>query len=70
MAWEEPAQDHETPNQLTPTKPLLNARAGQDNPDAKNLECQYDSDEPHRKKKKTQLETKKGGAAPDSVYPY
>jgi hypothetical protein len=53
-------QDPEKPNLVTPTKPPLNAVASQDNPDAENSECQYDSDhEPHRKKKKTQVETKK-----------
>ncbi len=57
--WEESAQDPETPNPVTPTKPPRNAGAGQDNSDAENSECQYDSDEPFRKKKKTRVETKK-----------
>jgi hypothetical protein len=57
--WEESAPDPETPNPVTPTKLPLNARAGQDNQDAEILECQYDSDEPVRKKKKTRTETKK-----------
>jgi hypothetical protein len=35
------------------------ARACQDNPDAEKSECQYYSDEPHSKNKKTQVETKK-----------
>ncbi len=46
-------------NPVTPTKPPRNAGAGQDNPDAQNSECQYDSDEPQRKKKEAQVETKK-----------
>jgi hypothetical protein len=45
--------DPETPNPVTPTKQQRNAGAGQDDPDAENLECQYDSDEPFRKKRKT-----------------
>jgi hypothetical protein len=57
--WEESAPDPETPNPVTPIKPQRNAGAGQDNPDAQNSECQYDSGEPHRKKKKTRVETKK-----------
>jgi hypothetical protein len=57
--WEESAPDPETPNPVTPTKPPRNAGVGQDNPDAKYSECQYDSDEPLRKKKKTRTETKK-----------
>ncbi len=51
--------DPETPNPVTPTKPPRNARAGHDNPDAEISECQHDSDEPFRKKKKTQTEIKK-----------
>jgi hypothetical protein len=57
--WEESVPDPETPNPVTPTKPPRNAWAGQDNPDAENLECQYDSDEPFLKKRKTLTETKK-----------
>jgi hypothetical protein len=57
--WEESAPDPKTPNPVTPTKPPRNAGAGQDNPDAEISECQYDSDEPFRKKKKTRVETKK-----------
>jgi hypothetical protein len=67
--WEESAQDPETPNPVTPTKPQHNAGAGQDNPDADNSECQYDSDEPHRKKKKTSRD-KEAGAAPESLCAY
>jgi hypothetical protein len=58
-AWEESAQDHETPNPVTPTKSPCNAGGGQDNSDAENLECQYDSDELFRKQKKMRVETKK-----------
>ncbi len=57
--WEESEQDPETPNPVTPTKAQRNAGASQDNPDAENSECQYDSDEPLCKKKKTLVETKK-----------
>jgi hypothetical protein len=57
--WEEFAPDPETPNPVTPTKPPHNAGAGQDNPDAEISECQYDSDESFRKKKKMLVETKK-----------
>jgi hypothetical protein len=57
--WEESAQDPETPNLVTPTKPQRNARAGHYNPDAENSECQYNSDEPRRKQKKKRVETKK-----------
>ena len=57
--WEESAPDPETPNPVTPTKPQRNAGAGQDNPDAEISECQYDSDEPFRKKRKSRTETKK-----------
>ncbi len=59
--WEEsaPDSDPETPNPVTPTKLPRNAWAGQDNPDAENSECQYDSDEPFRKIKKTRVEIKK-----------
>ena len=56
---EESAPDPETSNPVTPTKPPRNAGAGQDNSDAEISECQYDSDEPFRKKKKTRVETKK-----------
>ncbi len=56
--WEESAPDPETPNPVMPTKPPRKAGAGQDNQDAENSECQYDSYEPFRKKKKTQTETK------------
>jgi hypothetical protein len=49
----------ETPYPVTPTKLPHNAGGGQDNPDAENSECQYESDEPHSKKKKTRVETKK-----------
>ncbi len=59
--WEESAPDHETSNPVTPTKPPRNARAGQDNPDAENSECQYNSDELFRKHKKKRVETKKRG---------
>jgi hypothetical protein len=52
-------QGPETPNPVTPTKPPRNAGAGLYNPDAENLECQYDSDEPRRKHKKKRVETKK-----------
>ncbi len=57
--WEESAQDHETPNSITPTKLQHNAGACHDDPDAKNSECQYDSDEPPRQQKKKLVETKK-----------
>jgi hypothetical protein len=57
--WEESAPDPETPNPVTPTKPQRNTGAGQDNPDAEIPECQYDSDELFRKKKKKRTETKK-----------
>jgi hypothetical protein len=57
--WEESAPDPETLNPVTPTKPLRNAGAGQDNLDAENSECQYDSDELFRKHKKKRVETKK-----------
>ncbi len=57
--WEESAPDPETPYPVTPTKLPRNAGAGQDNQDAENSECHYDSDEPFRKKKKTQTATKK-----------
>jgi hypothetical protein len=57
--WGESAPDPEKPNPVTPTKPLHNARAGQDNPDAKNLECQYDSYQLFCKHKKKLVETKK-----------
>jgi hypothetical protein len=55
----ESAPDPEKPNPVTPTKPPRNAGAGQDNPDAENLECQYGSDELFRKHKKKRVETKK-----------
>jgi hypothetical protein len=57
--WEESAQDPETPNPVTPTKPQRNAGASHDNPDAQNSTCQYDSNEPPSKKKRTRKETKK-----------
>jgi hypothetical protein len=57
--WEESSPDPETPNPVTPTKPPRNAEAGQDNPDVKSSECQYDSNEPFRKKRKSRTETKK-----------
>ncbi len=57
--WEESAPDPETPNPVTPTNPPRNAGAGQDNQDAEISECQYDSNEPFRKKKKMRVETKK-----------
>ncbi len=38
--WEESAQDPETPNPVTPTKPPHNAGAGHYNQDAENSECQ------------------------------
>ncbi len=60
--WEESAQDAETPNPGTPTKPPLNAgaaRAGHASLDAYNSECQYDSYEPHSKQKWWRRDTKK-----------
>ena len=57
--WEESAPDPETPNPVTPAKPQRNAGAGQDNPDAEISECQYDSYEQCRKKRKPRTETKK-----------
>jgi hypothetical protein len=57
--WGKFAPDPETPHPVTPTKPPHNAGAGHYNPDAENSECEYDSDEPFRKKKKTRTETKK-----------
>jgi hypothetical protein len=59
LPCENSAQDPETPNPVTPTKPPRNAGASQDNPDADNSECQYDSYEPRRKQKKRRVETKK-----------
>ena len=59
MAWEDSAPDPETPNPVTPTKLPRNAGSGQDGPNAENLECEYDSDEPRRKKRKPHTETKK-----------
>jgi hypothetical protein len=56
---EESAPDPESPNPVTPTKPLHNAGPGHYNPDAENSEYQYDSDEPFRKHKKKLVETKK-----------
>jgi hypothetical protein len=47
------------PNPVTPIKLPRNAGAGQDNPDAENLECQYHSNELLCKKKKKRVETKK-----------
>ncbi len=57
--WGESAPDPEKPNPVTPTKLPRNAGAGQDNPDAEISECQYESDEPFRKKRKSRTETKK-----------
>ena len=57
--WEDSAPDPETPIPVTPTKPLGNAGAGHDSPDAENSELEYDSDEPRRKKRKPRTETKK-----------
>jgi hypothetical protein len=51
--WEESAQDAETPNPVTATKPPRHAGAGQDYLDAEISECQYDSNEPHCKKKRS-----------------
>ncbi len=57
--WKESAQDPETPNPVTPTKPQCNAGASHYNPDAENSACQYGSDEPPCKKTRTGNETKK-----------
>jgi len=55
--WEDSAPVTEMPIPVTPTKPLGNAGAGHDSPDAENSECEYDSNEPRSKKKKTRKET-------------
>jgi hypothetical protein len=57
--WEESAQDPETPNPVTPTKPPRNAMAGENNSDTENSECQSDSDEPFRKKMRIRVDKQK-----------
>ena len=53
--WEDSAPVTEMPIPVTPTKPLGNAGAGHDSPDAENSEREDLSDEQFRRKKRTQV---------------
>ncbi len=53
---EECVQGPEKPSPVTPTKSPHNAGAGHYNPGAENLECQYVSIEPFRKKKRRRVD--------------